>query len=57
MSGGTRSPAGNPADAFLTWLVTGAIGPALVALPVKVVADKLAGAAVLWFRRFRQPMT
>ena len=40
--------------AFVSWLVTGAVGPALVALPVNLAADKVAGAAVRWFRRFRQ---
>ena len=42
------------AAAFVSWLVTGAVGPALVALPVNLAADKLAGAAVRWFRRLRQ---
>ena len=54
MTSHTRSPAGDATAAFVSWLVTGAVGPALVALPVNLVADKLAGAAVRWFKRFRQ---
>ena len=42
------------ATAFVSWLVTGAVGPALVALPVNWGADKLASEAVAWFKRFRQ---
>jgi hypothetical protein len=48
------SSAGNSTAAFVSWLVTGAVGPALVALPVNLVADKLSSAAVEWFKRFRQ---
>ena len=54
MTSRTRSPAGDATAAFVTWLVTGAVGPALVALPVNLAADKLAGAAVRWFKRLRQ---
>lgn len=46
-----------PADAttvFVSWLVTAGGGPAVAALPVNLVAHKLAGAAVRWFKRFRQ---
>ena len=50
----TRSPAGDATVVFVSWLVTGAVGPALVALPVNLAADRLAGAAVRWFKRFRQ---
>ena len=50
----TRSPTGDPTAAFVSWLVTGAVGPALVALPVNLVADKLTGAAVRWFKRLRK---
>src|SRR6266516_6058251 len=49
-----RSPGGDATAAFVSWLVTGAVGPALAALPVNLVADKLAGSAVRWFKRFRQ---
>jgi NACHT domain len=48
------SSAGDATAAFVSWLVTGAIGPALVALPVNLVADKLSRAAVGWFKRLRQ---
>src|SRR5215471_19375959 len=54
MSGHPRSPAGDASTAFVTWLVTGAVGPALVALPVNWAADRLASAARRWFKRFRQ---
>jgi len=50
----TRSPAEDATGAFISWLATGAVGPALVALPVNLAAEKLAAAAVRWFRRFRQ---
>ena len=39
---------------LLTWLVQGAVGPALVGLPVTWTATKLAGAAKQWFRRLRR---
>ena len=54
MTGVTRPTAGQANAAFVSWLVTGAVGPAFVALPVNLVADKLAGAAVRWFKRLRQ---
>ena len=54
MTSRTRSSAGDPTAAFVTWLVNGAVGPALVALPVNLVADKIASAAVRWFKRHRQ---
>jgi lipopolysaccharide biosynthesis regulator YciM len=50
----TRSPAASATAALVTWLVTGAVGPALVALPVNLVADKLTDAAARWFKRLRQ---
>src|SRR6266516_8195443 len=40
-----RSPGGDATAAFVSWLVTGAVGPALAALPVNLVADKLAVSA------------
>ena len=49
-----RSTAGDATAAFVSWLVTGAVGPALVALPVNLAADKLADAAVRWLKRLRQ---
>ena len=39
---------------FLTWLVQGAVGPALVGLPVTWTASDLAGAAGRWLRRVRR---
>jgi hypothetical protein len=54
MASHTRSPTGDATTAFVSWLVTGAVGPALVALPVNVTTDKLASAAVRWFKRYRQ---
>ena len=54
MASHPRAPTGDAATAFASWLVTGAAGPALVALPVNMAADKLAGAAARWFRRIRQ---
>jgi NACHT domain len=39
---------------LLTWLVQGAVGPALVGLPVTWAAGDLAGAAKRWFRRLRR---
>jgi NACHT domain len=50
----THPQAGRATAAFVSWLVTGAVGPALVALPVGLAADKLAAAAVGWFKRYRQ---
>jgi len=38
----------------LTWLIQGAVGPALVELPVNWTATDLAGAARGWFRRLRK---
>ena len=43
-----------PAGGLASWLAFGAIGPAAVALPVNWAADKLAGAAVSWFKRLRK---
>jgi hypothetical protein len=54
MASAARPTTGQANAAFVSWLVTGAVGPALVALPVNLVADKLAGAAVRWFKRLRQ---
>jgi hypothetical protein len=54
MASRAHPPAAQATAAFVSWLVTGAVGPALVALPVNMVADKLADAATRWFRRFRQ---
>jgi hypothetical protein len=54
MTSRTRSASGDSTAAFVSWLVTGAVGPALVALPVNLAADRLADAAVRWFKRFRQ---
>jgi hypothetical protein len=39
---------------LLTWLIQGAVGPALVGLPVTWAATDLAGAAKRWFRRLRR---
>jgi len=38
---------------FLTWLIQGAIGPALVGLPATWSATDLSGAARRWFERIR----
>lgn len=38
---------------LLTWLIQGAVGPALVGLPVTWAASDVAGAARRWFRRRR----
>jgi hypothetical protein len=38
---------------LLSWLIQGAVGPALVGLPVTWAAGDLAGAARRWFRRLR----
>jgi hypothetical protein len=43
-----------PAGGLASWLVWGSVGPAAVALPVNWAADKLAGAAVRWFKRVRK---
>jgi hypothetical protein len=40
--------------ALVSWLTLGVLGPAAVALPVNWAADKLADAAVGWFKRFRK---
>jgi hypothetical protein len=42
------------ADSFVTWLIQGGVGPALVDLPVNWAEAKLAGAAQRWFRRRRR---
>jgi NACHT domain len=39
---------------LLTWLIQGAIGPALIGLPVTWAATDLADAARKWFRRLRR---
>jgi hypothetical protein len=39
---------------LLTWLIQGAVGPALVGLPVTWAATDLAAAAKQWFRRLRR---
>jgi len=39
---------------LLTWLIQGAVGPALVGLPVTWAAKDLAAAAGRWFRRLRR---
>jgi hypothetical protein len=39
---------------FVTWLIQGALGPALVALPVNWSGEDLAGVAARWFRRLRR---
>ncbi len=36
------------------WLISGAVGPAAVGVPVNWVADALAGVAQRWFRRIRR---
>ena len=43
-----------PSGGLVSWLAWGAVGPAAVALPTSWAADKLAGAAVRWFKRFRK---
>ena len=40
------------ASKFAAWLITGAVGPAVVALPVGLAAGELAGLADRWFKRF-----
>jgi NACHT domain len=54
MTSHARSTPADAAAAFVSWLVTAGGGPALVALPVNLVAHELAKAAGRWFRRFRQ---
>ena len=39
---------------FLTWLIQGAVGPAVVGLPVTWAASDLGAAARRWFRRLRR---
>lgn len=39
---------------LLTWLIQGAVGPALVGLPVTWAATDLTRAAKGWFRRLRR---
>jgi hypothetical protein len=41
-------------DGFVTWLVEGGAGPALVALPVNLAVAEAAGSARRWFRRVRR---
>ncbi|MGD0241878.1 MAG: hypothetical protein ABSB59_16340 [Streptosporangiaceae bacterium] len=43
-----------PLVPLLTWLIQGAVGPALVGLPVTWAATDLAGAARNWVRRLRR---
>ncbi len=58
MTSHAGSAAGGAAGAFVTWLthaaLSTAVAPAVVALPVNLAADKLAGAAVRWFKRFKK---
>jgi hypothetical protein len=54
MTSQARSTPADATAAFVSWLVTAGGGPAVAALPVNLVAHKLAGAAVRWFKRFRQ---
>lgn len=54
MTSQAGSSARGATTALVSWLVTGAVGPALVALPVNLVAEKLCDAAVAWFKRLRQ---
>jgi hypothetical protein len=54
MASHARSTPADATTAFVSWLVTVGGGPAVAALPVNLVAHKLAGAAVRWFKRFRQ---
>jgi hypothetical protein len=44
----------SPVQPFLSWLITGAVGPALFGLPVTLAATDLVGAASQWFRRLRR---
>jgi hypothetical protein len=41
-------------DPFITWLIEGGAGPALVAVPVNLAGDAGADAARRWFRRLRR---
>jgi hypothetical protein len=43
-----------PSGGLVSWLAWGAVGPAAVALPVNWAADKLAVAAVRWFKRLKK---
>ena len=54
MTSHARSTPADATAAFVSWLVTIGGGPALVALPVNLVAHELAKAAGRWFKRFRQ---
>ena len=54
MTKNTGALIAGPSGGLVSWLAWGAIGPAAVALPVNWAADKLAGAAVDWFKRFRK---
>jgi NACHT domain len=54
MTSRSGPPAGQTTAAFVTWLATGAVGPALVGLPVNWAASKLADAALRWFKRLRK---
>jgi tetratricopeptide (TPR) repeat protein len=42
-----------PPGGLVSWLAWGAVGPGAVALPVNWAADRLADAAVRWFKRLR----
>lgn len=52
----SRAPlaAGHAAGAFVSWLTSAALGPAVVALPVNLAAARLTEAAVRWFKRYRR---
>jgi hypothetical protein len=54
MTSQAGAAAGGVASGFVTWLTQAGLGPAAVALPVNLVADKLAKEAVAWFKRVRQ---
>jgi hypothetical protein len=54
MTSQAGAAAGGVASGFVTWLTQAGLGPAAVALPVNLVADKLAKETVAWFKRVRQ---
>ena len=54
MTKSTSSLISGPSGGLVSWLAWGAIGPAAAVLPVNWAADKLATAAVSWFKRLRQ---
>ena len=54
MTSQAGAAAGGVASGFVTWLTQAGLGPAAVALPVNLVADKLAKEAMAWFKRVRQ---